>query len=224
MKLYYHPVSTSSRPVLLLAADNNIALDYEVVDLFTGVHLQSAFTGINASQQVPALDDEGFILTESSAILKYLAEKAGSPAYPKDLKQRARINETMDWFNTGMYRDVGYGLVYPQCLPAYKREDPVVQKATLAWGRERARRWLGILDQDIIGSRTFVSGNEISVADYLGIGILSLGEVVHLDYSEWKNVSRWIATMKARPSWQKVNEGFYAYFVGPYKDATFEGL
>ena len=189
MKLYYHPVSTTSRPVLLLAADEGIALDHEVVDLFTGAHLQPAFASINPSQQVPVLEDGEFRLSESSAILKYLAEKTGSAAYPKDLQKRARINEVMDWFNTGLYRDLGYGLVYPQVLPNYKREDAALQKA-----------------------------------NYLGIGMLSAGEVARLDYAQWKNLSRWIATMKARPTWDQVNEGFYTYFVAPYKDAAFEGL
>ena len=224
MKLYYHPVSTTSRPVLLLAADEGIALDHEVVDLFTGAHLQPAFASINPSQQVPVLEDGDFRLTESSAILKYLAEKSGSVAYPPDLQKRARINETMDWFNTGLTRDLDYGLVYPQVLPNHKREDAAVQSANLAWARERARRWLGILDKDIIGAHQYVCGADISIADYLGIGMLSVGEVAHLDYAQWKNVSRWIATMKARPTWGKVNEGFYTYFVAPYKDAPMEGL
>ena len=224
MKLYYHPVSTTSRAVLLLAADDGIALDHEVVDLFTGAHLQPAFTGVNPSQQVPVLEDGDFRLSESSAILKYLAEKTGSAAYPRDLQERARINEVMDWFNTGLSRDLGYGLVYPQVLPNHKREDAAVQEAHLAWGREKARRWLGILDKNIIGTHTYVCGNELSIADYFGISLLTLGEVAHLDYAEWKNLSRWIATMKARPTWGQVNEGFYTYFVAPYKDAPFQGL
>jgi glutathione S-transferase len=224
VKLYYHPVSTTSRPIMLLAADDGITLDYEVVDLFTGAHLQPQYSGINPSQQVPLLEDDGFRLSESSAILKYLAEKTGSPTYPRDIRERARINEVMDWFNTGLYRELGYGLIYPQTLPNYKRPDPAAQSGTLAWGREKARRWLGILDQHIIGSNAFVCGAQITIADYLGIGMISLGEVIRLDYSEWKNLSRWIATMKARPSWTKVNEGFYTYFVSPYKDAPFEGL
>ncbi len=224
MKLYFHPVSTTSRPIMLLAADDGIELDYEVVDLFTGAHQQPTYTDINPSQQVPVLEDDGLRLTESSAILKYLAEKSGSKSYPSDLRQRARVNEIMDWFNTGLYRELGYGVIYPQTLPNYKREDAAVQAAHIAWGREKARRWLGILDKDIIGANAHVCGNQLTIADYLGIGMLSLGEVIHLDYSEWKNVSRWISTMKARPTWGKVNEGFYTYFVGPYKDASFERL
>ena len=224
MKLYYHPVSTTSRPIMLLAADESIALDYEVVDLFTGAHMQPSYTAINPSQQVPLLEDGDFRLTESSAILKYLAEKTGSATYPQDLRQKARVNELMDWFNTGLYRELGYGAIYPQTLPSYKREDAIVQAAHLAWGCEKARRWLTILDRDIIGSNSYLCGNQLTIADYLGIGMITLGEVPRFDYAPWKNLSRWIATMKARPTWGKVNEGFYAYFVAPYKDAPFVTL
>ena len=224
MKLYYHPVSTTSRPIMLFAADENVPLDYEVVDLLTGAHFGSDFSGVNPSQQVPVLQDDDFRLTESSAILKYLAEKTGSAAYPTDLRERARINERMDWFNTGFYRELGYGVIYPQIFPNYTRPDAAVQAAHLAWGREKTRRWLGILDQHIIGGNAFLCGNELTVADYLGIGMLSLGEVTRFDYGEWKNVSRWIATMKARPNWGRVHEAFYGHFVPAYEDASFVTL
>ena len=224
MKLYYHPVSTVSRPVLLLISEAAIDVELEVVDLFSGAHLQPPFAAVNPSKQVPVLDDDGFVLTESSAILKYLADKVGAPMYPKDLRQRARVNERMDWLNTGLYRDLGYGLIYPQCLPHHKRPDEAAQNAVLAWAREKSRGWLDVLDKDLIGSNAFICGSQITIADYLGASYLTLGEVVHLDYAPWKNVSRWLATMKARPSWRSVNEGFYAHFVGPYKDATFAGL
>ena len=224
MKLYYHPVSTTSRPVMLFAADEGIALDYELVDLLTGAHFQPAFTSINASQQVPVLQDGDLRLTESSAILKYLAEKHGSAAYPKDLIQRARVNEAMDWLNTGFYRDLGYGLIYPQIFAHYKREQDDVQAANLAWGREKARRWLDILDRDLLGNKPYLCGAQITVADYLAIGMLTLGEVTRFDYRGWPNVSRWIERIKARPSWSSVHETFYAHFVTAYKDASFVAL
>jgi glutathione S-transferase len=224
MKLYYHPVSTTCRPIMLFAAEAGIALDLEFVDLFTGAHMQPSFGAINPSQQVPVLEDDGFRLTECSAILKYLAEKTGSAAYPKDLRQRARVNECMDWFNTGFYRDLGYNLVYPQVIPHYKRKDANAQAELLAWAGEKSRRWLGILDQNMLGARAYVCGNEVSIADYLGIGMITVGEVIRLDYSPWKNVTRWINAMKARPNWGKANEGFYVHFVAPNKDAPFTGL
>ena len=76
---------------------------------------------------MPVLEDGDFRLTESSAILKYLADKIDSPAYPKDLRKRARVNEMMDWLNTGFYRDFGYGLVYPQIFPHHKRRSDEAQ-------------------------------------------------------------------------------------------------
>ena len=87
MKLYYHPVSTVSRPVVLFAMDSGIDLDYQLVDLATGEHLQPAYEAVNPSKLVPVLEDGDFRLTESSAILKYLADKVDSAAYPKDLQQ-----------------------------------------------------------------------------------------------------------------------------------------
>ena len=105
MKLYHHPASTTSRPVMLFAAEQRVPLELQVVDLFTGEHLQPPFEAINPNHLVPVLEDGDFRLTESSAILKYLADKIDSPLYPKDLQARARVNERMDWVNTQLCRD-----------------------------------------------------------------------------------------------------------------------
>ena len=96
MKIYYHPVSTTSRMLMLFAAETDLKAEFKVVDLFTGEHLQPAYAALNPSCMVPMLEDGDFRLTESSAILKYLAEKSGSPAYPADQRRRAKINEMMD--------------------------------------------------------------------------------------------------------------------------------
>ena len=98
MKLYMHPVSITSRPVRLLIAEKGLAVDEEVVDLFTGAHHQEPFISINPNRLVPVLEDGDFRLTESSAILKYLAELHNLPEYPKDLKRRARVNEIMSQY------------------------------------------------------------------------------------------------------------------------------
>src|SRR5499427_9742733 len=121
MKLYMHPVSMTSRPVRLFAAENNIVMDEELIDLMSGAHMQSPYSAINPNCLVPMLEDGDLKLTESSAILKYLADKINSPAYPKDLKQRAKVNERMDWINTQMCRDLAYGFIYPQIFPHHKR-------------------------------------------------------------------------------------------------------
>ena len=225
MKLYFHPFSTTCRPIMLLAAEASIELDYQFVDLFTGAQYQPEFEAINPCHQVPVLDDDGFRLTESSSILRYLAEKKGSAAYPSDPRQRARVNERLDWFNTGFYRDLCYGFIYPQIFSFMRRSDEVVQAGTIAYGREKALGWLKILDQNFIGPRNkFVCGDTISIADYFG-AILALSiEGIGGNYGAYPNITRWMGHMKALKSWGKTNEAFYKYGVEPNKGKTFLGL
>ena len=224
MKLYYHPASTTSRTVTMYAAQEKCELDYQQIDIFTGEHYGSAYTALNPSRMVPVLEDGNFRLTECSAILKYLADKQGSPTYPKDLQKRAKVNEMMDWFNTNLYRDFAYGLVYPQAFPHHKRPSDEVQAGTLAWANERAKGWLQILDRDLIGpDRRFLCGDTITIADYLGAEMVAAGELIRCDMAPYPNIRRWMGHMKALPAWPKVHEVFEG-FAGSLKDKSFVTL
>ncbi len=213
MKLYMYPTSTTCQPVLLFCAEHDLKLDHVVVDLMSGAHMQEDFIKINPMHRVPVLEDMDLMLTESSAILKYLAEKANASSYPRDdLKQRSRINERMDWFITGFYMDYGYNLVYPQILPHLKRELEAVQCATLVWGKEKSAHWLQLLNDHWIGSKNnYVCGDKITLADYLGSGFVTLGELIGQELDSYPNVARWIQTMKSLPSWGPVHEAFDAW-------------
>jgi glutathione S-transferase len=200
-----HPASTTSRAVMLFIADNNIACEMQVVDLFTGEHLKEPFTKVNRNKMIPVLEDGDFRLTESSAILKYLADKVNSPAYPKDLKQRARVNEMMDWLNSNLYRDWGYGLIYPQAFPGHKRRSDEAHAATIEWGKDKSKAWLKLLDE-AIGSNKYLCGNELTIADYFGFAIIQVGELIRCNFKPYPNLSRWLETMHARPSTAKVYE------------------
>jgi glutathione S-transferase len=210
VKLYMHPVSNTSRPVLMFIKDNNLPVEEEVVDIMTGAHHQEPYISINPNRQVPVLEDEGFRLTESSAILKYLADKVSSPAYPKDLKQRAKVNEMMDWLNTNFYRDFGYGLAYPQIFPHHKRRTDEAHNATINWGMKNSKAWLQILNDHWIGPKQqFLVGDQITIADYFGSGLVTLGELIGCDFSKYPNVERWLNNVKKLKTWPKTNEVFY---------------
>jgi glutathione S-transferase len=224
MKLYMHPVSMTSRPVRLFLAESGIPVEEQVVDLMTGEHYQEPYTAINPNRLVPVLDDGDFRLSESSAILKYLADKFDLPSYPKDLKRRAKVNEIMDWFNTNFYRDYGYGWIYPQLFPHHRRPDDAVQKATIAWGKERAKGWLQILNDYWLGpNKPYLCGDQITIADYFGVCLLTLGEVIRCDFSVYPNIERWLNNMKRLPSWPKVNEALYG-FANAVKDQKFDAI
>ena len=206
MNFYYHPASTASRPVLLFAAESGIALDLQLVDIFKGEHHQAAYTAINPNALVPMLEDGDFRLTESSAILKYLADKIDSPLYPKGLQQRARVNERMDWFNTQLSRDYCFGLVFAQLLPHHKRRSDEAQAGTVQWGQERSKVWLQVLNDHILGpGRNYVCGDAITIADHFGAGLLTLGEVIGCDFAAYPYVQGWLARIKALKSWKSVN-------------------
>ena len=212
MKLYHHPASTVSRPVMLFAAEARIPLEMQVVDLFTGEHTQPAYDAVNPNHLVPVLEDGNFRLTESSAILKYLADKTGSALYPKDLQQRARVNERMDWINTQLCRDFAYGFIYPQIFPSHKRPSDEAQQATLKWGQERAQGWMKVLNDSILGpGNAYLCGDAMTIADFYAAAFVALGEITGSTYAAYPNIRRWLDRMKALPSWKEVNATIDGY-------------
>ena len=223
MKLYMHPVSMTSRPVRLFIAEHNIPVEEQTIDLMTGEHYNDEYTSLNPSRQVPFLEDGDFRMTESSAILKYLASKFDLPEYPKDLKKRARVDEVMDWFNTQFYRDYGYGLLYPQVFPHHKRPTDEIHNGVIAWGKDKSKTWFGVLDKHYIGSHQYVCGDAITIADYFGACIVTAGELVGCTFEGLPNVQRWLGNVKKLASWPKINEVLYG-FAASLKDKQFERI
>jgi glutathione S-transferase len=66
-------------------------------------------------------------------------------------------------------------------------------------------------------------GNELTIADYFGVCLVTLGEVLRIDFSAFPNVERWIGNMKKLKSWASINEQLYG-FAGAVKEQTFVTL
>lgn len=210
MKIFLDPISTTSRPVLLFLAEHEIAADVVTVSLFDQAHLAPQYAALNPNKCVPTLQDGDFVLAECSSILKYLADKFGSPAYPRDLQARARVNETMDWFNTGFYRDFGYGVVYQQAFPQYRFANPATQTEVIARSEERAAAWFDVLNDHRLEGRDFLCGRDVTIADYLGAAYVSIADWAGYDLGRYSNVVRWMNRMRKRPSWQQTHEPWNA--------------
>jgi len=209
IKLYHDPISTTSRPILLFLAEHDLPVEKVVVSLMEGEQRSEGYAAINPNQTVPALVDDDLVIGEGSAILKYLADLAGSPAYPLDLKLRARINALMDWFNTGLSKDFNWQYCYLQMFAHHRFENPAVQSAVMRRGLERSKRWLNILDDHYLAHGSpFLLGRQISLADYLGAACVSVGEAVDFDLSPWPRVTAWMERMRARASWIEVHFAF----------------
>jgi len=212
MKLYMHPVSTGARAVRLMIAEHGIPCDEVLVDLLSGEHQQKDYLSRNPSGLLPMLEDGDFRLTETSAILKYLADKYDLAAYPKDLKQRARVNEVMDWFNTQFYRDFGYGLVYPQMLPGMRRRSDESQAEVVERGQAGAKKWLHVLNDYWLGpDKPYLCGDQPTIADYFGSAVATLGEGIGCEFADYPHVCRWLDDMKKLKSWSEVNQAFAGF-------------
>jgi glutathione S-transferase len=99
-----------------------------------------------------------------------------------------------------------------------------VHQATIAWGKERAKGWLQVLNDCWLGpDKPYLCGDRITIADYFGASLLTLGEVIRCDFSAHPNVQRWLANMKRLPSWPKVNEALYG-FAEAVKDQKFDAI
>ncbi len=221
LTLYMHPISTVSRPVSLFIAEKELPVTEHVLNLQGGEHKGADYLAINPNGQVPTLVEGDFRMAESSAILKYLASRFDCPEYPKDLKERAKVDEAMDWFNTNLYRDFGYGLLYPQIFPHHKRPSDEFHNGVVAWGKQKTQAALKVLDVNIIGARDYVANSKISIADYFGVGLLTAGETIGCTYGDYPNVCRWIGTMKKLKTWNRVNEMFNGW-AGSMKGKEFE--
>jgi glutathione S-transferase len=213
MRLHHSPASTVCRPILLLAQEASLTLERREVDLLAGEHLTERFAALNPNRAVPVLEGDGFVLTECSAILKYLAELHRLPCYPSEPRARATVNALMDWFNTGFMRQFAYGLVYPQVLPHLAWQHPAMAAVALTRSEREVTRLLNVLDSSWLahGRGPYLGGEAPDLADIMGACCVSLGELIGFDFYPWPRVHAWLGAMRARPSWAPANVAFHAW-------------
>ncbi|XP_046671979.1 glutathione S-transferase 1-1-like [Homalodisca vitripennis] len=198
LDFYYTPVSAPCRAVLLTAKALNVSLNLKIVDLQRGDNLKPEFLKINPQHTVPTLTDNGFSISESRAIMIYLAEEYGKQSclYPKDPKKRAVINQRL-------YFDMGtlYTSIYHYYLLALWLRVP----------RDAARKQkvddaFSILNK-YLESQSWVAGESMSLADFSTVASVSTAEVCGYNVSSYPNVARWLSAAKsAMPGYSEVNQ------------------
>lgn len=96
MKLYGFPHSACTRTVLMMLSESGIEAAFESVDLSKGEHKQSAHIARHPFGRVPVLEDDGFQLYETRAIVRYLDGKSASGTLtPHDPRERALMDQWM---------------------------------------------------------------------------------------------------------------------------------
>lgn len=173
-----------------------MGLEYKAHGLFLGGdQFKPEFTRLNPNNKIPVIKDKEIVLSESGAILIYLAEKTGK-FLPDDVKDRAKVIEML------MFQMSGIGPMFGQFLvfsAAWGNEFP---KVTTRYFKEISRI-LGVLDKRLEGN-DFVAGNEYSIADIAFIPWVNMC-LAHpaggdLPLQDNKNVFAWINRVLERPA------------------------
>ncbi|WP_102227102.1 glutathione S-transferase family protein [Acidimangrovimonas sediminis] len=178
-----------------------MGLDYRLhaVNLRKGAQKSPEHLARNPNGKVPVLiDNEGpdgapFTLTESGAILLYLAEKTGK-LIPTDAFDRARVIEQMLFHLTGISPALGQ-------LGNFRRAEDRLPAAISLFEAETART-LTLLD-GILGQRRFVAGEDYTVADITHFGWLWRREFAMVSLDPYANIRRWYAAVEARSAVQR---------------------
>jgi Glutathione S-transferase, N-terminal domain len=129
IKLYYHPLSTYSRRVLMAFAERQIPHDLVVVDMAARKHREQPYLALNPYGRVPTLEEDGFVLFESTAILNYLeATRPAPPLVPADARGRALVD-----MHTPKVSDRRGGLRTPEFVGAKwgSERHPLLHRKTL---------------------------------------------------------------------------------------------
>jgi len=151
---------------------------------------------------VPVLQDGALAISESPAILEYLASKHGwTDLYPTDPAERAKISAIMHWHHSGT-RELSIYL-------AEKVRPDLVQllgESGVALKKSKALDALGLVENHLLGGSTFLAGrSEPSIADllvYEEVGQLSPKFANLLDLTPYPNVCAWSSRMEALPAFE----------------------
>jgi glutathione S-transferase len=161
LKIYGRANSINVRKVLWVA--DEIGLPYTREDWGRGYRPTSdpEFLKLNSMGVIPVIDDDGFILRESNAIIRYLAAKHGrTDLYPADLRARASVEAWMDWASTDLYngvRPVFLGLQVK--MPGFQ-DAKLIEASINDWTKQ-----MTLLDRQLADHGPFLMGQRFTLAD-----------------------------------------------------------
>jgi len=199
MKLYDFAFSPNCRKIRALAYELDIPLDFVRVDLPKGEQRAPAFLAINPNGRVPVLVDGDLVLWESTAILRYLAAKAGGALVPTAPRAVAEVDRWLSWqlahLGPAMSKVVFERIV--KKLTGQGTPD----EAAIAVGTAEFAKLAAILD-DALAGREYLAG-ALSIADFALASHLSLAAVGGLDLAPYAHLNAWLSRVLARDSMRR---------------------
>jgi len=178
-----------------------MGVQYERVDAggTFGVVNTPQYRNLNPNGLVPTIEDDGFVLWESNAIVRYLAAKhSAGKLWPEDLKVRAEADKWMDWQNTTFwptFRPLFWHLVR---TPADQRDDKAMEDSRL-----KTAEILQYLDAHL-KNRAYIAGDALTMGDIPMGCALQRWMTLPIDHPEMPNLERWYDALTGRPAYKKI--------------------
>lgn len=190
---------TSVNVQRVMWAVGELGIAHERIDLggpFGGLDTPE-YGKLNPNRLVPVIDESGFVLWESHAIVRYLASARGKLG-AGDLHRWALADQWMDWSNFALYADIiGTCFVGLVRTPASERNN-----AAIAAAAERAGKKLEILDAQLAG-RTYILGDELTVADIACGALMYRYSTLDIPRPKLANVEAWYQRLCVREPYRE---------------------
>jgi glutathione S-transferase len=164
-----------------------------------GVVNTQQYRNLNPNGLVPTIEDDGFVLWESNAIVRYLSAKHGAGRlWPDDLKVRAEADRWMDWQSTTFwptFRPLFWNLVR---TPPDQRDESAMEESRLG-----TAEILGYLDAHL-RNRNYIVNDALTMGDIpMGCAIWRwLG--LSIERPEHANIQRWFETLGTHAAYRKI--------------------
>lgn len=196
MKLYHSPRTRSSR-VRWFLAELGVSCDVQTVDVFAGDGRKPEYQQkVHPHGYVPALEDEGVVLIESSAICMYLADRYGKGGFAPEpgTIERGKYYEWMVYVPATVDPCLETIMFHTMFLPEAKRIPALVDRAKKTWTSKIEPRFKAALEKT-----PFVLGETFSAADVLVGGALAWAKMANV-LGEDPVITRYAESIMARPA------------------------
>ena len=201
LKIYAFPPSPRSFKVLWAAHQLGVDYEFKLVDFSKNAQKTPEFLKLNPNGRAPVVDDNGYVVWESNAIVEYLASlKPQSGVVPADTRGALAVRKWLFW--EAAHWD-------PACAVfAFERVvKPLfglgeTSQAEIERGTQLFERVGAVLDGELKQHR-YVAGDTLTIAD-LSIGAaMCIAEQARFPMENFRGIQRWHADLKALPSWAK---------------------
>jgi len=195
IKLYTFPPSTNSRKVRIVLLEKGLEFERVNVDLTKREQKNPEYLKIHPFGQVPALDDEGFVLYDSTVINEYLEDEYPYPSLmPSDSEGRARARLLED-FRDSHFNPYCVHIIYEMRKPEGERDSQRIENA-----KTQISACFDRLERELEGKEYLVG--TFSLADIAFMANFDFMDrfAISID-PKHKMTTAWIARLKARPSY-----------------------